>query len=289
MAEFTRAFRVQGMDSRATPRFQMVPAGGKRFVILRDGVGATVVSLDTGVCKVTEVQRSNLPADDRAPFQPNDRFFRLDAGATAGTTFLLVNALSSGSFLPIPLMLEIGVKTKREQLVTFNFVRDNAGHATNRPQADVAKLMPTAQFVWRVQANVHLITHNIRSVKVNQNLGPTVTLPAGQLGATGQAIEAVGATGVDLNVFFVKDLQESGNTDDVDAVTTIGRAGTGTPGVCIFEDNAGSGQGLSLAHEIGHHLGLLHDGHTNKLDLMFPTTGERGLNLSREDVNIANP
>jgi hypothetical protein len=135
---------------------------------------------------------------------------------------------------------------------------------------------------------VELVNHGIRTPKIAQNLGATIMLPKGSLGTTGDAIAAKGDSGVDLNVFFVWDLQETGNSADVDAVTTIGTAGGATPGTCIFEDNAGTGQALSLAHEIGHHLGLRHDDH-RKIDLMWPTTGERGFNLNKADVNIANP
>jgi hypothetical protein len=285
MAEFTRVFRVQGMDSDATPRFQMVPSGGRRFVILRDGAGMTLSVGDPAVCNFTEILETALPAGDRAPRKRGDRFFRLEAGSSPVATTL--TATGGGS--PLPVSLEIGVKDKRQQLVMFNFVRDNAGHGTRRPAADVGRFMPTLKFIWGKQANVDIVNHGIRRVRIEQNLGATIILPAGSLGTTGETIRDAGAAGVNLNVFFVHDLQEAGNTADVDAVTTIGTAsgGTAAPGTCIFEDNAGKDQALSLAHEIGHHLGLL-DRDPRK-DLMHRFTGQRGINLTRADVNTANP
>jgi hypothetical protein len=283
MAEFNRVFRVQGMDSNAVPRFQMVPRGDRRYVALHDGAGMNVVSQNPAICTVTEVREAALPADDRAPSGAGDRYFRLD-GVQRGVTFLM--ATGGGSFLP--LFLEIGVKEVRQQLLLFNSVRDNARHHSRRPLAIVAQWMPTLNYIWRRQANVKLVNHGVRTVTIAQNLGDTVTLPAGSLGATGNTIAASGDPGVDLNVFFVWDLQETGNPNDVDAVTTINTAGSGSPGTCIFEDAAGRGQALSLAHEIGHHLGLVHPGH-RRIDLMWPTTGERGLNLTKDDVNTANP
>ena len=47
---------------------------------------------------------------------------------------------------------------------------------------------------------------------------------------------------------------------------------------------AGKDQALSLAHEIGHHLGLL-DRQVRARDLMHAFTGERGINLTRADVD----
>jgi hypothetical protein len=88
-------------------------------------------------------------------------------------------------------------------------------------------------------------------------------------------------------VFFVNEVQQSGNPVDIDAVTKIGMAGTGQSGVCLFEDNAGRDQAFSLAHEIGHHLGLL-DRATPAKDLMHGITGQRGINLSKADVNAVN-
>jgi len=108
------------------------------------------------------------------------------------------------------------------------------------------------------------------------------------LDATFQTIAAAGDAAVDLNVFFVWEIQQVGSSGDLDAFTSIGSAGSGAPGTCLFEDHAGAGQPISLAHEIGHHLGLDHPDH-RRIDLMWPTTGERGFNLTKDDVNTVNP
>jgi hypothetical protein len=262
----------------------MVPTRGTRYVALRDGTGVNVISLAPSICRVTEVPQGALPADERAPSQAGDRYFKLEGGSTKGVTFLM----ATGGSILLPLFLEIGVKDKRQQFVMFNFVHDNAGHRTRRPSAILGQWLPTLNYIWKRQANVEIVRHGIQRVTIPQNLGDPIMLPAGSLGTTGTTIGAAGDSGVDLNVFFVWRLQETGNPNDVDAVSTIGTAGSGSPGTCIFEDEAGRGQALSLAHEIGHHLGIRHAGH-RQIDLMWGITGERGLNLTRADVNTANP
>ncbi len=291
MAEFTRAFRVQGMDTDAVPRFQMVPSGGRRFVILRDGVGMTVTmtTSDRAVCNFTEILGSAMPAGDPAPRRPGDRFFRLEAGATAAGAALVATGASAS-----PLQLDIQVKNRLQVLVGFNFLRDTAGHRTARPEANVGQFMQTVRFVWDRQANVDIVqSGGIRRPRVARDLTDTIEVsftsfrPAGSVV---KAIEDTAATGANLNVFFVHRIQRAGSTGDLDAVTTIDtqKDGIANPGLCLFEDAAGKDQALSLSHEIGHHLGL-RDRDLPTKDLMHGGTGARGLNLTKADVNTANP
>lgn len=283
MAEFNRVYRVQGMDSNAVPRFQMVPKGGVRFVALHDGAGMTVTNLNPAICKLTEINEAALPAGDRAPRFAGDRYFRIE-GLAKGTSVFMAIGGAGGVF---PLFLEIGVKEKRRQLIAFNFVSDTSHHTTHRATASIGQWMPVANYIWRTQANVELVNHGIRRVTVHQNLGDPIIVPDdNSLDATFQAIGNSGDAAVDLNVFFVWEIQQS--SGDLDAFTSIGTAGTGTPGTCLFEDDAGKDPALSFAHEFGHHMGLDHDTH-RRIDLMWPTTGERGLNLTKDDVNTANP
>src|SRR5688572_349240 len=93
--EFTRAFRVQGMDSNSTPRFQMLPGAllgtsGKRFVVLRNGQGMTLDIGNRAVCNFTEILESGLPRGGERTARVNgDRFFRLESGTTALSTTLV--------------------------------------------------------------------------------------------------------------------------------------------------------------------------------------------------------
>ncbi len=286
MAEFRRVFRVQGMDTDAVPRFQMVPSGKCRYVALHDGAGLVLASSDDGTCAITEITQAALPADDRATganaAAAGDRFFRLDGG-TKGVAFIAAVSLTS-----LPTFLEVGVKDKVTQHVKFFSLSDNAGNRSRRPLAIVGQWLPSLNYIWKRQANVQLVREgSLERKTIPQNLGNPIALPTGSLGTTGTTIANAGSMTADLNVFFVWEIDEPGANDE-DAVTTIGTAHSGGPGTCLFEDNAGGGEMLSMAHEFGHHMGLDHN-NGDKKHLMWPTSGERGLNLTKDDVNIANP
>ena len=288
MADFRRVFRVQGMDSDAVPRFQMVPAAGSRFVALHGGANMVVASGDPGVCTITEIKESALPADDRAmgptAASKGDRFFRLN-GVAKGVTVIAAIGLSS-----LPTFLEIGVKNKILQRIQFHSVRDTGGHFSRRPLAISGEWIPSLNYIFKRQANIEIVRHGApQTVKVGQNLGDPVMVSDDVPGPTELAIAATGNQTSDLNVFFLWEVQTPAGGDTDAIVGVIGSAHLGNgPGFVLFEDRAGSGEMLSMAHEFGHHMGLTHR-QVDKKDLMWPFTGQRGLNLTKEDVNIANP
>ncbi len=55
----------------------------------------------------------------------------------------------------------------------------------------------------------------------------------------------------------------------------------------VFEDDAGTDAGLSMAHEFGHNLGLEHR-ETSKRLLLWPVTDERAGRLERDQILVVN-
>ena len=281
-AEFRRVFRVQGMDTRISPRFQMVPVDGVRFVALHDGAGLSVAAAPDSICTISEITESALPADDRAtgPFaaERGDRFFKLVGHAKGVAAVAAV-----GGSAPT-LFLEISVKDLITQRVHFYSVSDNAGHSSTRPLAEVGEILPLMNYIYRRQANIRMIRHgSLEELHMTQNIVPIVVPDTPQgLGTAGDAIRARGTSSSDINVFFVPVID--GDTDG--AVWEIGsvRSGNG-PGAIVLEDGANH---FVLAHEIGHHLGLGHNNPANRLDLMGASSGAV-LSLGKDEVNTCNP
>ena len=289
-AEWRRVFRVQGMDSAASPRFQMVPNSGCRWVALHDGRGMGVASSVTTVCTVTEIREADLPADDRATGAAaavtGDRFFRLE-GKSKGLCGIVAVSLSA-----LPALLEVNVKDKLTQRVKFFSVHDNAGHRSTRPLAIVGQWMPTLNYIFKRQANVEFVRHgSLERLPIAQALGNPIQLnPAGGLGADATTIVGFGSGTADLNVFFVWELRRAASGDSTEATTqTIGSAHAGGgPGNVLIEDDVDGRDDLALAHEIGHHLGLSHNT-ASATNLMFNTSPLQGFSLNKAEVNIANP
>ena len=134
-AEFRRIIPWKGFDKYSTPHFQMVPLDGKRYVCLRGGAGLAVTSADPTAVRVTEVTSAQLPAGDKDPIVAGDRFFKLE-GLLWRTVKISAKAAGAGGALVTE--LEADVKKKVEYKLAFNFVKDSAGHHTNRPVSAAA-------------------------------------------------------------------------------------------------------------------------------------------------------
>ena len=285
MAEFTRAFRIQGFDRFPAPRWQMVPKDGVRYVILRNGAGLTVTSRDTGKCTVREVQEREMPAEDRQPFERGDRFFRL-CGVAHGSA--IIDAKTGAGAVDVS--LEASVKNAKRVKVKFNLVRDNASHRTRRDSAAVNREFAIARWMYREQLNVKLESAGVRWVQVPQDLGDVVrftthiaSVPAAE--HEWDVVTALRDPVAELNVFFVWEYEQ-------DNSPAIDHANAGTlDGNCIFEDNIGDGVPMwrTLSHEIGHHLGV--DDHYDdgrKYELMYGRS-DRGIHIPKAHADTMNP
>jgi hypothetical protein len=275
---------MKGFDRYRSPRWQMVPVGGVRYMILRDGAGLTVTSSNPGRATVTEVNLADLPAAGRRPTEAGDRFFRIN-GAGAGNTQLRA-ANASGSTVK---RLLLGVKNRKTVNITFNFVRDNAGHQTTRNTANTEGWVRTINWIYRGQTNIRIRLKLNRNVTVAQDLGTVVRFTSHLPGVAAAehewaVVTATGDPGADMNFFFVWEYEQDGtpHADSTDAGTLTNN--------CIFEDNAGRQVAETMAHEIGHFLGCGdHYIVARKRELMYGITDTRGIHIPKEDADIMNP
>lgn len=198
--------------------------------------------------------------------------------------------LAAGTSAP-PVVLQVDVKGRFTQHVKFFSISDNAGHTSTRPLAVVGQWIPTLNYIFGKQANIHFVRQgSLERRRIAQNLGNPIQLPAaGGLGPDATAIANIGDATADLNIFFVWELRRAATGDSTEATTqAIGSAHSGAgPGNILIEDNVNGRDDLAIAHEIGHHLGLHHN-LVSTTNLMFDTSPLQGFSLNRNEVNIAN-
>jgi len=282
-AQFHRAFNIQGFDRDPTPRWQMVPVGGDRYVILRDGAGLTVTSQGPAVVTVTEVTQRQLPTANRRSFQSGDRFFKLH-GVTKGNARIRASRGTSSV-----VELEVDTKNRKNVSVTFNFVQDNAGHKTRRNTAQTTNWLWMINLIYNNQANIFVTQRAARAVTVPANLGAVVRFSSHLTGVAASEHEwddviATGDAGADVNFFMVWEYEQDATpgTDQTDAGHLNGNV--------LYEDSAGRQNGETMAHEIGHYLGVgdNYDA-ARQRELMYGYTDTRGIHLPKAHVNTMNP
>ena len=209
--------------------------------------------------------------------QPTDKIFKL-TGVAHGSAKLQAKRGTDSV-----VELEVDVKNKITVRTTFNFVHDNAGHRTNRAAASAVGWVNSMNYVYNGQANIFITLLHTRVVTVQQDLGPQV-MWSSTAPNEWDTVVALGDSGADMNYFLVWEYEQD-NTPEVDD-TDAGTLGSNT----IFEDNAGREIGVTMAHEMGHHLGRddIYDA-AQKHFLMYGITDQRGVHLAKEDVNVMNP
>ena len=263
----------------------MVPVGGDRFVILRYGVGLAFSIADPTIATVAEIKRAELPAGDLAE-KPHatDRIFKIHAVKWGITTLEIKNEFGASV-----VKLELDTKKEKTIRITFNFVKDNAGHHTRRAPAAVLGWVKAINAIYNPQVNVKIVKHAVRWVTVAQDLGRVVRFSSHLPGVPAAqhewgVVTAQGDATADMNIFLVWEYEQDNTpfTDDTDAGTLTNN--------CIFEDHAGKQESESMAHEIGHYLGRPdHYDAARTHHLMHGITDARGIHIPKQDANGMNP
>jgi peptidoglycan hydrolase-like protein with peptidoglycan-binding domain len=252
-----------GFDASVAPNWLFVPVNGRREVkvaVVPAIARPSFVSLNTSVATVT-----TTPLGIEV------------TGVANGTTDIQAK---QGATILAP--LKIRVKSRRDLTVDYHFMRDSVvpPHHTTRSPGQASKLTATLNRIWERQANVRFTTGTVNSPVVPGNLGPVVLWNASPALDEWHLVTAF-ATGGNYNVFLVWEFEEDATpfVDDADA----GTLGSNT----LLEDHE-CPDGLTIAHEAGHFLGLAPAAHPPS-GIMSACGGATPERVSKADTDVVNP
>ena len=313
-ARFAAVRENDGFDPYCTPPWLMVPVLGVKRIRLLNAPDAVVTSTTPGIATVEEVspllartlggKMAPTKAGDGTSRQVEERFRiargkgRCTVSAIDGTSireFVVKGYMAGRTFLEarfnhgLLARVEAGVKRVKTVRIAFNFVQDSAGHKTSRNPGQVDQWLHQMNEIYTPQANIVCRKNNARWVNVGRNLGNVVRYSAHLSGVAASEHEWDAVAGqrdgtADFNYFFVWEYEQDATpgTDNTDAGALSGN--------CIFEDDAGAEVAETLAHELGHFLGVRDFYENNRVGwLMYGITDDRGRMLPRDHATRMNP
>ena len=244
-----------GYDNSTVPNWLVVPANGRRR--------AAVAITPAGARPALTTQNAAVATVDPTPTGV------VVTGVAHGTTE--IHADEGGVTLD---RLQVSVKDRLDRSAAFHYVCDSAvpPHCSDGTPSP-ATMRSLLNRVWERQANVRFTDGGSANVVAPGDLGAAVdwTSPGG---GEWNTVTALG-TGADYNVFRVWQYLQDG----------AGTNGAANLGVNTLVDDHPCADGLGLAHECGHFLGL---DHPNGF-IMTPCGGRVDRRVSKAMVDIVNP
>lgn len=274
---YTKQQTLQGFDSTVTPNWQMVPVGGTRTLNVT-GHGTLV----------PRVRPANIATVALTNTGNTGRLVITGREAGKGHVEWVPNLEHSGT-VETAKKLEISVKAERRIQTAFHYIKDNAGHTTNRSISDLNTLITGVNAILRTQANVTMVRKSAATAEVAQNLGAVVRFSSHLAGVAASEHEWDDVTAhadatADFNVFFVWEYEQ----DNTPAVNNT-RAGTiAAEKNCLMEDRMTSSHAETLAHETVHLLGIGDHSGTHQ-HLIASGAHRTGQLISKSQANTINP
>ena len=264
--------KFAGYDDSVNPNSLVIPVNGSRqatVTITPAGAVPEFVSLDPEIATVTPIPGGIVVT-----------------GKADGATNVL--ALDGTRLLDA---LNIEVKDRRELTVDYHFTRDSAKppHHTTRSLGDAGSLTDTLNRIWERQANVHFNKGTVDD--------PTIPRPLRDVVQMDDLFDfALLATGGDYNVFLVWEYEPIAldpfpgfKPPDIEGVTAVPpKGGMIKKTITLLEDSA-CPDGLTIAHEAGHFMGLARGKGHPPDTIMSICGGKDRQRVRKADADIVNP
>jgi hypothetical protein len=278
---FAPVLAFHGFAQFVSPKWQMVPVGGERKLLLSH-VGTLVPRVaHPAVLTITQVPASH------------HKILLTLTGVTAGLTYIewVPPAAPVGPAAP-GFRLDVSVKAEKQVSTAFFYVDDGHVQKTRRRIADLDLMLTRVNRILTPQANVVIVKRSAAALAVAKNMGRVVRFAQHLTGPPHNVpaaeddwgdLRALRDAAADFNIFFVKEYEDdmTPNSDSADAGTLASDKMT------VFEDNNGNDPVAELAHEFVHGLGVP-DHMNNPIFLM--ATGARGIGrlLTRTQIDTIN-
>jgi len=279
-----------GSDTRKdAPTYQMVPVGGSREMLVRVSGGEVIIfSVDTQVCEfgLDSSPPSTAPANQVVLNHQAETERQLTLhGRSVGRTQLIAVDLR-GKILD-----RLTVSVKSERLVTYNVhCLQDLRRKTTRTLNDLNIIMLTVEKVYLRQANIRLQkVHERPMTFVPEDLGDPIdtgdrSTPVHErkvVKAIENTLERLGMKRQRVN--FVSTWNLTSRNQDLLGQTLPVVGGM----TCLVEaHDRALEEATTWAHELGHSLGLKHDGHPS-FHLMNGT-GQSSFMMSGVDIDEIN-
>lgn len=271
-----------GFDSKS--KYQMVPVQGKRDMgIITESSEVVLYSSDPSIARFANFRsyggavrnNSNSEVPDSVTLPPHSRIAFSVMGINVGHTTIVLEG-NKGVADPNSSSLLISVKGKIRKTYAICRVKD-IRRSTRRSYDNAKLLMKRAEQTFLQQANVELRESGSGSdVLVMRDLGNPIK------DVRGACLSLIDVTprwvkDCDIVVYCVWDLWHMG-----------GVTASSKPAFAFVADEYDDNQsGFIFAHEVGHALGLGHNG--NVQFLMFKTTAMKSSKLAQFEIDTINP
>jgi hypothetical protein len=286
--------REDGFDGDRMPQWLMIPGlAQRRQLVLVHGQGVRLFTDRPSVAQLVS------PLTGRTVNEltiTQDRQVVTFQGNAVGNAMIFAQDLATGAVLPL-----LEASSLFPQIVTIaTWIVTDPDHPTmdgpgRRSLDSITLMMEGAKIPWLKQANIILAPQPPRQLHFTTRLSDSQAplengiAPITARTVGGESFPTLTRRGDGtkrINVFYVWEWEtdEPGTDTDAQADDIPGRN-------IIYEDRTGVDEGLLLAHEIGHCLGLEHTGTTDKdmsfSRLMWDDDSELGGLLVREEVLLA--
>ena len=277
-------------ETQPISHYQMVPIGGTRE--LRMHVSGRVKLLcDPKVCQFT--LGSLAPTHMAVLNHEAITEYRLTLHPQGIGRTALVAVADPLKYPPLDILV---ISVKKEATVTYNLhLLTDLRHPNGNKRTfdELNNMMQTVEKVYLKQANVrlHKVQGNVLFIKddfgdpIDMLKPPPISVRTNVREVVLEKLRELGMTKERVNLISTWNLKN--HTQDLHGFTP-GFETAGWAAMCFLQkENDALGEASNFAHELGHALGLAHDGHT--VDFLMNGLGADSFKMSAADIDQLNP